>query len=382
MVPARRFALSVSLGFALALVALSGVCPTVAPAKEDELKFKPLVTLLKMGAVSDSQSPLKKTLEISFSVDANVPGSAKLEFALEYQATPLISTTFTMKGESRNSQKLVWKPEIRMPVDEFFLIVSMPKDLQSAPVKAEIEKRAKFWPANDEPWAYYYRDRPFQIGTEEEKEAEAEEAKKLYEKHCDQILDLNNEFMEESEEVVEGKKFVEKNKLSRKAFLDFVGTWMKKFAAFQLQLGNYPDKEPGLYRKQTKLWLDTSDLARMVARRCTRERVQEIGAKYGLAAADLKLPAVESFDANYARKVTREHIKMRYDSIAKLAGFYVADEAEEGEDGKVAEAKKDDEGGVDDEVKDDKGDGDAEKEDAKKDDDGEGKDEKESEDER
>lgn len=342
-----------SLGCLVAIVVLSVSGLDRAWARE-EIKFKGVIDILNIKVVKAAGKKAgkkkkrkkgkkasirkgQKTIEIVFNVNPDVPKGAVLQFELEYRGLPFGQPkSYKFKSENRSNLKLSWTPNSRLPVDEYRLWTRMPLALQSGSVKKIIKKNTKAWPEKDEPWVWYYLDKPFQIGTQADAAIEKEEIKKYFHESCDKFVELNGEFIDLCDSVEAGEKFVSGGSLSTEELSEAVIAWMKKMADIQKSNAGYRQKEPGLYSKSEKAHYLLKTLGQMVAKRCYRQKLKGTLLKYKLGMKDLKLVGVEGFDSGYRGRTQVQDLQRKYEDLAELTGFIEDLEGEEESDEETA----------------------------------------------
>lgn len=319
--PPRSLAGRLWAGVGLTLAIGTVVLASARYVRADEVDYEPVIKIHEIKAVDKDEKSRRKTIQLLFDVHPKVPKGAKIELELEYLGTTLVNTTYEVKSDIRTKQKFTWDPNIRLPVDSYILMSRMKPEAQPRSVKKALESVTDVFPPDSQPWTWYHADKKLEIGSPEDLAAEEAEIRETYKKWCFALLDMNGEFVDAMDEVIEGKKFVSDGKLEEDELKDWVEKWMKKMAEFQMALQEYPDKEPGVYRKTQRLHYETTELSRMVGKRCYRDKLQETLEKYGKSVGELKLPAVKGFDPNYRYAVSPKFMQARYETIARIAKF-------------------------------------------------------------
>ena len=337
----------------VAALTLAFLLPTVFPAAgsnrveaREEIDFQKVVELHKVvvldGVVTDGKKKKKKkskknrrrkTLEITFSVHADVPKGAIILFELEYGGLPFgTPKKYKLEADNRSNLKALWSPKFRVPVDQYYMWTKMPLDLQSQKIQAAIKKKKKSFPMKWEPWGAYHLNLPIKIGNEADAKAEKEEIKAYFRDRCDTLIGLNGEFIDLCEEVEAGEKHVNGGTLNLEKFSEEVTDWIKKMAKVQNAIFHFVDKEPGLYKKAKTAHIELRTLSQMVAKRCFRGKLDETLKQYGFNRGDLKVPAIEGFNPNARGTVQVIAMKRKYDRVADLSGFAEDLAAEEAAD--------------------------------------------------
>ncbi|MBI4586486.1 MAG: hypothetical protein HY717_20945 [Planctomycetes bacterium] len=318
---------------ALVVRAMAGGLVVAAAAKgfaKDDVKYGKIVELLTLKAAPAKDNPKLTTIEIVFNLSPDLPKDVKMEFELEYQSEELEKAYFQLKDENRKNLKLSFTPKTRLAVDEYFLRTRVRLDQQAEAVKEAILKKEKVFPPDQEPWPMYYPDKPIKVGSKKDKEAEDQEVKEYFQRSCDALMELSNEFMEAMEAMDKGEKFVSEKKIDQKPLVDFILGWMKKMGEQQAALENYAKAEPALVRKRPVAYGYLGELGRMIAKRCYRDTLPKILAKYGSNLANLKITADKNFISSYRFRVRPVDLENKYKEIARLTGF--GEEGEEGEE--------------------------------------------------
>jgi hypothetical protein len=317
-----------------------------AIAKEEVIDYSKVVEIHKVdvldgvrtakpGKRRSKKDSRRKTLEITFSANADVPKGAIILFELEYRGLPFGQPKkFKLKTDNRNNLKLLWSPKFRLPVDEYYLWSKMPMEFQSKSVRQAIKKKKTSFPESWEPWGTYHLELPFKVGSEADAKAERREIKDYFRKGCDVLIGLNGDFLDLCDEVEAGDKHVNGGKVDLGAFSKDVTAWMKKMAEVQKSIFRFLEKEPGLYKKAEGAHIELGNLSKMVAKRCLRVKLKETLEKYEFKISDLKVPGIEGLDPNVRGRVNVRDLKRKYDRVAQLSGFaedIAAEEAAEDE---------------------------------------------------
>lgn len=306
--------------------------------------WDPYVEILETKHNPPAKEGEKPTVQVKFNLSPDVPKGAKVNFEFEYVGLEFENVDYVLKDENRKGLSLLWKPVKRLGTGEYFIRTRLHPDQQTPAVQKIIQQNEKRFPTKNVPWMWYYFEKPIQVGSPEDEEAEKEALCKAYTELVDKLVANMVEFVDKVEEVKEGKALVNGKALDVAKLKELVAEWRKKQGEVQQEIVEFPDKEQAFFQRSITTYQNLRELGRMVSKR-SGQLLKEVTDQYKVQ--EKINPAGHAFfDLSYKYKVTPEQMNTRMETISDQVcpKEKEAEPGEGGEDPGAVDAKKTKEG--------------------------------------
>ena len=272
--------------------------------------------LLKAEYVPPAKSGEKEIVRLQLSVVPEIPEGTVFSFTLEYGGLDYVTMDYTLKGGERKNLTVEWKPEIKLAEGDYFLRSRMHLTKQSPAVQALMQRDAKRFPPQVEPWPWLYMTEELKISVDSPLK-DPEQKKRLwsaYDAYLEELASSMSEFAAKMETFRSGAGLGEGGKADVAQIKEYAFQWHAKHEATQKKILEFQIKEPALFAASRSAFLSLRDLGRMVSKRA-RDLLKEVLAKSGDKAADL----YKSWPArDYPFRVSQEMLESQKERILDL----------------------------------------------------------------
>lgn len=332
---------------ALAAILFAGIsCPRGFSQDDsnEDIGYKPYIEFVSSEYVAAAKGG-KQTLKLKLNFSSDLPLGTKIQMDLVHNGLPLIGETifYTLKTSKRKGVIYGWVPKKALGVDNYYLRVQIDLEEQTGAVGKAFKGKTKIFPPKANPlvWLYGQEDYAIKVGTEEEREAQANLMCTVYDDFINELVGHWNDFKSTLDAVKEGKKYSTAGVIDRKGLELYIRKWRRKMAATQKAvLIGFPSDSPAVHSKSLTAHANLLRLGRMVSKRSVsyqREfekeaQIQAINPR--LNTKDKADAVLRFFDAGFRYRVSKESLNRTMDNIYRL----VCPEEEEEEKAEAAPA--------------------------------------------
>ena len=332
---------------ALAAVLFTGIFCSRGFSQDDsneDIEYKSYMELISSEYVAAAKGG-KQTLKLKLNFSADLPLGTKIQMDLVHNGLPLIGETifYTLKTSKRKGVIYDLVPKKALGVDNYYLRVQIDLEEQTGAVGKAFKGKTKIFPPRANPlvWLYGQENYAIKVGTEEEREAQANLTCTVYDDFINELVGNWNDFKSTLDAVKEGKKYSTAGVVDRKGLELYIRKWRRKMGTTQKAvLIDFPSASPAVHSKSLTAHANLLRLGRMVAKRSVsyqREfekeaKIQAINPR--LNTKDKADAVLRFFDAGFRYRVSKESLNRTMDNIYRL----VCPEEEEEEKAEAAPA--------------------------------------------